>query len=35
MDLRQWQSQEASGRDGSRRDENVEVCYGSDKKRQD
>ena len=24
-----------SRRDGSRRDENVEVCYGSDEKRQD
>ena len=26
---------ETSGRDGSQRDENVEVCYGSYKKRQD
>ena len=26
---------ETSRRDGSRRDENVEVCYGSDEKRQD
>ena len=26
---------ETSGRDGSCRDKNVEVCYGSDEKRQD
>ena len=26
---------ETNRRDGSRRDENVEVCYGSDEKRQD
>ena len=32
MELRQWQSQKTSRRDGSRRDENVEVCYGSDEK---
>ena len=27
-------TKKTSGRDGSRRDENVEVCYGSDEKRQ-
>ena len=28
-------TKKTSRRDGSRRDENVEVCYGSDEKRQD
>ena len=28
-------TKKTNGRDGSRRDENVEVCYGGDKKRQD
>ena len=36
IDLRQWQSyKETSRRDGSCRDEKVEVCYESDEKRQD
>ena len=35
MDLRRWRSLRPSGRDGSRRDKNAEVCYGSDEKRQD